>query len=261
MPDLPLIVLAGPSALDTGALAAVEVITITDPAGYGARLADLRPALIVVDGREPGWRPWAVTPRASAATRRIPVVVLGDSQAIRSAAVQVGASTVLPAGAFAAELPRLLRDLARPADQTVRAALDDACAEPLPPEAAEAIGLFNAGDYYRQHDLFEALWMREQRPIRDLYRAILQVGIAYYHVEHGNPRGALKTLLKAQQWLIPLPDICQGVDVASLRANAAAVRAEIERLGEARFSDFNRSLLQPVRQIGAPPDPDTLPAS
>lgn len=252
MADRPLIVLAGPSALETSDLPA-EVIALTTSAGYGARLADLRPALIVVDGREPGWQSWAVIPRASAATRRIPVVVLGDTQGIRSAAVQAGASTVLAADDLAAALPDLLHDLARPTDAFMREMLTDACAEPLPPEAIEAVRRFNAGDYYRQHDLFEALWMNEDRPIRDLYRAILQVGIAYYHIDRGNPRGALKMLLKAQQWLIPLPDTCQGIDVADLRANAAAVRAEIERLGEARFSDFDRALLKPVRW-SEPPD-------
>jgi CheY-like chemotaxis protein len=250
---MPLIVLAGPSSLDVAAMNA-EVVHLTESSGYGARLADLRPALIVVDGREPGWQSWAVTPRASAATRRIPVVVLGEARAIRSAAVQVGASTVLPAEELATALPRLLRELARPADAEVRAALSEACAEPLPADAAEAVRLFNAGEYYAQHDLFEALWMNEERPIRDLYRAILQVGIAYYHVERGNGRGALKMLLKAQQWLMPLPDVCQGVDVVDLRASAAAVRAEIERLGADDLSGFDRSLLRPVRRTDAPPD-------
>lgn len=253
MPDRPLIVLAGPSAFDAAALDA-EVIALTASSGYGAQLADLRPALIVVDGREPGWQTWAVTPRASAATRRIPVVVLGDTQPIRSAAVQAGASAVIAAGKLAAALPDLLRDLARPDDEVIRESLTGACAEPLPPEAIEAVQLFNAGDYYRQHDLFEALWMREDRPIRDLYRAILQVGIAYYHIEHGNARGALKMLLKSQQWLIPLPDVCQGIDVANLRANAAAVRAELDRLGEAHIDEFDRSLLKPVRWAGPPLD-------
>jgi hypothetical protein len=53
---------------------------------------------------------------------------------------------------------------------------------------------------------------------------------------------------------MPLPDVCQGVDVADLRASAAAVRAEVERLGADDLSAFDRSLLRPVRQTQAPPD-------
>lgn len=249
MTERPVVVLAGPSALEVPALNA-EIVRWTDPVGYVARLADLRPALIVVDARSEGWQSWAVTPRASTATRRIPVIVLAADEAARAEAVQAGASAVIAPAELAAALPGLLRDLARPADDALRAELADDCARPLPPEAAEAIRRFNAGDYYRQHDLFEALWMDEERPIRDLYRAILQVGIAYYHINGGNPRGALKMLLKCQQWLNPLPDVCQGVDVAQLRADAAAVRAELERLGEAGFGQFDRSLLKPVRWNG-----------
>ncbi|MBL8148092.1 MAG: DUF309 domain-containing protein [Anaerolineae bacterium] len=249
MTERPVVVLAGPSPLDAQTLDA-KVTHWTDAAGYVARLADLRPALIVVDARAEGWETWAVTPRASTATRRIPVVVLAEGEVARRAAFQAGASAVIAPGELAAALPGLLHDLARPADATLRAELAGDCAKPLPPEAAEAIRRFNAGDYYRQHDLFEALWMDEERPIRDLYRAILQVGIAYYHINGSNPRGALKMLLKCQQWLMPLPDVCQGVDVAQLRADAAAVRAELERLGEADFGQFDRSLLKPVRWKG-----------
>ncbi|MFN8377682.1 MAG: DUF309 domain-containing protein [Anaerolineae bacterium] len=249
MAEHPLVVLAGPSLLDPAALDA-RVVHWTDATGYVARLADLRPALIVVDSRAEGWKSWAVTPRASTATRRIPVIVLAEDEPSRREADQAGASAVIAPGELAASLPALLRDLARPADDLLRAELADDCAQPLPPEAAEAIRRFNAGDYYRQHDLFEALWMEEERPIRDLYRAILQVGIAYYHIVGSNPRGALKMLLKSQQWLMPLPDVCQGVDVAQLRADAAAVRAELERLGEDHFDQFDRSLLRPVRWNG-----------
>lgn len=247
--DHPLVVLAGPSAIKDAELPA-GFVHWTGATGFVARLADLRPALIVVDARSEGWVWWAVTPRASTATRRIPVVVLAADDDARGEAALAGASAVIVPDELSEALPGLLHDLARPADDALRAELADACAEPLPPDAIEALRRFNAGDYYRQHDLFEALWMAEERPIRDLYRAILQVGIAYHHIVGGNPRGALKMLLKSQQWLMPLPAVCQGVDVAQLRADAAAVRAELERLGEAGFSQFDYSLLKPVRWKG-----------
>lgn len=253
MADQPRVVLAGPPALDLSRLG-VEIVRLTDPAGYVARLADLRPALILVDAREPGWQTWAVTPRASNATRRIPVVVLAEDDAARAEAERAGASAVISPGELAAALPGLLRELARPDDVLVRETLADACAGPPPPEAVEAVRRFNRGEFYRQHDLFEALWVAEDQPIRTLYQAVLQVGIAYHHIAGGNPRGALKMLLRAQQWLSPLPDVCRGIDIARLRADAAAVRAELERLGEADFGQFDRALLRPVRWAIAPPD-------
>ncbi len=103
-------------------------------------------------------------------------------------------------------------------------ALNDQCADPLPPQAREAIDLFNMGAYYKQHDLLEALWRAEEGPVRDLYRAILQVGIACYQVTRNNRRGALKMLQRSLRWLSHLPDVCRGVDVARLRADALRLR-------------------------------------
>jgi predicted metal-dependent hydrolase len=106
---------------------------------------------------------------------------------------------------------------------------------------------FNAGEYYAQHDLLEAQWMAEIRPIRDLYRAILQVGVAYYHITRGNYRGAHKMLLRSVQWLAILPDVCQGVDIRQLREDSAQVRAALETLPEG--ASFDITFLRPVRLV------------
>jgi len=88
--------------------------------------------------------------------------------------------------------------------------------------------------------------MNEAGPIRDLYRAILQVGIAYYQIERGNYRGALKLLLRVQQWLAPLPDRCRGVNVARLHQDVRAVHDALVELGPERLDELDRSLLQPL---------------
>lgn len=123
----------------------------------------------------------------------------------------------------------------------------DPCAEPLPARALEAIRLFNAGEYYRQHDLLEALWREEPRPIRNLYQGILQVGVAYYQALQGNRRGALKMLRRSARWLDGLPAVCQGVDVAALRADVARVQAALLALRDDEMAAFDRALLGGVR--------------
>ncbi|MBW4437649.1 MAG: DUF309 domain-containing protein [Pleurocapsa minor GSE-CHR-MK-17-07R] len=124
----------------------------------------------------------------------------------------------------------------------------DACSEPLPPRAQEAISLFNSGEYYLQHDLLEALWRDEPRRIRDLYQGILQVGVAYYQATRGNRRGAVKMLLRAERWLADLPDVCQTVDVAALRADAARVKAALLALRDDEMDAFDTALFQPVKR-------------
>ncbi|MEO8392926.1 MAG: DUF309 domain-containing protein [Chloroflexota bacterium] len=224
----------------------VEAAHYADRTGYVAHLADDRAALILVDGADTDWHFWTVTPKISPATRRIPVVLVTDDADQRYEALRSGANMVIRRGDLIDELPVLLTELARVPDPASLAELDRQCDEPLPPGAVEAVHKFNAGLYHEQHDEFEALWMREPGPVRQLYQGVLQVGIAYYQITRGNGRGALKMLLRTVQWLAPLPDVCQGINVAQLRADAAAVRAELERVGVDGIANFDKSLLKPV---------------
>ncbi|NOG48963.1 MAG: DUF309 domain-containing protein [Chloroflexi bacterium] len=48
-----------------------------------------------------------------------------------------------------------------------RARMDRDCGCALPAQALEAIALFNAGEYYKQHDILEALWMATESPVRE----------------------------------------------------------------------------------------------
>ncbi|MCC6616572.1 MAG: DUF309 domain-containing protein [Anaerolineae bacterium] len=230
--------------------AGYTVLAQPEIGSYVTRLADERAALILADGDSAEWIFWTATPKASPATRRIPIVLVSSDAERRANATVNGADLALAPDGLLEQLPTLLEDVARMLTPAQVEALDCQCQEPMPPEGLESIALFNAGEYYKQHDQFEAMWMAETGPVRDLYRAILQVGIAYYQIKRGNHRGALKMLLRSIQWLAMLPDVCRGVDVAQLRADAAAVRAELERVGAQGMDQFDRSLLTGVKMAG-----------
>ncbi len=228
-----------------------QLLVFDDPTRYIARLTAARPALIIVDGGAAEWRFWTTTPKTSPATRRIPIVLLTADAAQHAAGLRAGADLVLSPDALRSELPTLLTDVARVPDAAYLEQLDCECAQALPPRAREGVARFNAGEYYQQHDLFEAQWVETEGPVRDLYRAILQVGVAYYQIERGNLRGALKMLQRSVQWLAVLPDTCQGVDVAKLRADSTQVRAELERRQAAGLGldGFDKTLIQGVRLV------------
>ncbi|MBZ0296042.1 MAG: DUF309 domain-containing protein [Anaerolineae bacterium] len=215
-------------------------------AGYVSWLADQLVVLILVDGTEAQWREYTATPKSNPATRRIPIFVVAPPDQ-HEAGLLAGADLVLTPDELVQEAANLARAYARVMDAEAMALLDCQCQEPLPPQAVEGMAKFNAGEYYRQHDLFEALWMQIEGPVRDLYRAILQVGVAYYQIERGNHRGALKMLLRSVQWLALLPDVCQGVDVKRLKEDSYRVRAALEALDPADIDHFDHSLLKPVR--------------
>jgi hypothetical protein len=221
---------------------------------YIARLADDGAALILVDGsgggEGAGWRFWTTTPKTSPATRRIPILLIHQDESpnapLNVEGLMAGADLVLSADALMRGLDDYLRDFARVQDAAAATQLARECHETLPPLAREGVEKFNAREFYRQHDLFEALWVQTETPVRDLYRAILQVGVAYYQITRGNARGAQKMLLRSVQWLALLPDECQGIDVAQLKSDAHAVRTALDRLGEARIHEFDQALLKPL---------------
>jgi hypothetical protein len=217
-----------------------------EQAGFVTWLAGEHAALIVVDGEEPEWRWWVATPKTSPATRRIPVVLVTDDPAQAEAARLAGADFVIGPGEVEASLPEVLKRHARVQTEGEARQMEAGCGEPLPPQAREAIELFNQGAYYRQHDLFEALWMAEEKPIRNLYQAILQVGIAYFQVERGNLRGAYKMALRSLQWLNVLPDVCQGVDVGDLRENTLRLLEWLEGADPDGRGEF---VFSPVRLV------------
>jgi predicted metal-dependent hydrolase len=217
--------------------------------GYVARLTDDHAAIILVDGDGVDWKFWTTTSKVSPATRRIPVLVISGDVNRRADAIIAGADLTLAPDEITGQLPALVRDNARILDAEFIEHLDCECDKPLPPLARQGVEKFNAGEYYPQHDLFEELWMKTETPVRNLYQAILQVGIAYYQITRGNHRGAHKMLLRSVQWLSMLPDVCQGVNIQKLREDSYRVRAELERMQPEDIGQFDRSLLKSVERV------------
>lgn len=204
-------------------------------------------ALAFVDGAHEDWRSALLAAKNNAATRRIPVCFASDNRGQRAESIDCGANLALSWGDLAGRIDQIISEMARIPDPALLARLECECAQPLPELAVEGARQFNSGEYYRQHDLFEAQWVKTAGPVRDLYRAILQIGVAYYQIERGNYRGALKMLQRSVQWLHLLPDSCQGVDVEQLRRDSFAVRAELQRLGPEGLDDLDRRLLKKLK--------------
>ena len=222
-------------------------IALDDAVAFLPALIDNRAALALLDSAHPAAMQLILAAKTSAATRRVPIVFVSDDPANRASAISAGAERAIAWAELESQLQAILKELMRAPSPETLAKLDCECAETLPPLAVQGAEAFNRGEFYRQHDLFEELWVATDGPVRDLYRAILQVGVAYYQVERGNFRGALKMLQRSVQWLHHLPDSCQGIDVAAMRRDSYAVRAELQRLGAGRLDEFDRDLLKPLR--------------
>ena len=120
------------------------------------------------------------------------------------------------------------------------------CQDELPASVQEGLCLFNAGEYFQAHEVLENVWRGEPRPIRELYRGILQVAVAYYHLGRGNLTGARKMFRRSQVWLRAFPDMCQGINLAQFRHDFEVVQAWVERFSPDQMFEFDQSLLKPI---------------
>ncbi len=85
------------------------------------------------------------------------------------------------------------------------------------PRLAEAVALFNRGEWYACHDGFEALWHETAGPMRPVLQGILQLAVAQLHLQRGNRRGALVLTGEGLGRLCRCPDAALGLDLADLR--------------------------------------------
>jgi predicted metal-dependent hydrolase len=86
---------------------------------------------------------------------------------------------------------------------------------------AKGIQQFNRHAFFRCHDSIEAVWVEEKSDARFLYQGLLQVGVAFYHVQRGNLRGAAKMMARGKGKLLPFLPVCQGIDVQGLMEQMA----------------------------------------
>ncbi len=121
------------------------------------------------------------------------------------------------------------------------------------PRFAEAVRLFNAGEWYACHDGFEELWHETLGPERAVLQGILQVAVAHLHLERGNRHGATVLLGEGLGRLRPYGTTALGLDLVSLTTAVAARLRALQQQGDPAAEPLPR--LEPVP--GAP-DPRAL---
>ena len=109
--------------------------------------------------------------------------------------------------------------------------------------------MFNAGEFFEQHEVLEELWRAEKGPIRELYHGILQIGVGFHHLQRGNYHGAVTLLDRGLARLGRVAPDAMGVDVGALVVAASAGRDRIVELGPNRLDQFDRSRIPKVQWL------------
>ena len=220
------------------ACGALPVVTET-PGAFVAAVDLYFPVVAFVDLATPGDWPAAIQRcKLRPHTRAIPIFAFGShvDAATLQAARRAGADHAWARSRFMDELPAVVERCVHPP-----VAYPDGWDAPLSELARQGIAEFNRGEYFEQHELLEATWLAESRPVREMYQGILQVGVAFLQIERNNWPGALKLLRRGLPRLRTLPPICQGIDIAAFRAAAEAIHIEITALGPERLGEFDQT--------------------
>ncbi len=120
------------------------------------------------------------------------------------------------------------------------------CNGVLHEKAIEGLKLFNEGKFFEAHEELETAWRDETGEIRNLYKGILQVAVAYLHITRENYEGAVKVYGRSLKWLKDWPDVCRGIQVKKFREDAEVVIRELEKLGKENIGRFNKSLFKQI---------------
>lgn len=137
-------------------------------------------------------------------------------------------------------MPGVQRVIPEPAlDAEERAAFERGVAE------------FNAGLFFECHDTLEELWSGLRGPWRDFFQGLIQVAVAFYHLDSGNLGGAQSMLDRALRRFEGYPARYYGFDLEGHRRELERWRSEIQ----ADDHDGLRGLPPPRWRVGAPAPP------
>jgi hypothetical protein len=220
-----------------------QTIEATDESRLTQALFKL-PVLVLVDLFSRSFD-WAALLALVQRSKVGPVPVLGFGPhvdlVLREQALAAGCVAVVGRGAVVG--PQLAQLV-----EKHRARSNQADCLPAPPELLrQGIDLFNAGEYFEAHEVIEAAWNAEPGPVRVMFQGVLQIGVACYHIQGRNWRGAMKVLERGEAKLRPFIPTCMGLDLARLLVDAHLLRGELLRLGPEWQGEFDAALFPTIR--------------
>jgi predicted metal-dependent hydrolase len=94
----------------------------------------------------------------------------------------------------------------------------------------EGIDLFNRGEYFDAHEVWEELWVDCPAAERRFVQALIQAAVAVYHFQRNNVTGAARLFRSGKRYMEPYRPVHRGLDVdefwRQLEAHLAPVLTE-----------------------------------
>lgn len=90
-----------------------------------------------------------------------------------------------------------------------------------PSEYVAGIELFNRGEFWEAHEVWEDLWIREETEIKPFYQGLIQLAGAFHHFGHTNWGGMKSLLAEGIDKVAAFAPFAQGIDVDALLTELA----------------------------------------
>ena len=81
------------------------------------------------------------------------------------------------------------------------------------PRYLAGVVLFNRGDYFDAHEVWEGLWLDCPPADRRFYQSLIQAAVALYHWGRGNHPGARRLFHSGRAYMAPYRPAHRGLDV------------------------------------------------
>lgn len=129
------------------------------------------------------------------------------------------------------------------------------------PRYLAGIVLFNRGDFFEAHEVWESLWMETFTPEKKFYQGLIQAAVGLLHFCNGNVAGAAKLYRSSRDYMLRYGSPFLGLDQTDFWGQMDRCFAELmEQPTPQRGVTIREELiptmnLSPVPEVWPEPEP------
>jgi predicted metal-dependent hydrolase len=128
---------------------------------------------------------------------------------------------------------------------------------PMPdydPRYLAGIQLFNEGDFFEAHEVWEDAWMNSTGDLKRYYQGLIQAAVGLCHFCNGNLSGALKLYHSSRDKMRELTSPYLGLDLPKFWQDMETCYRELLQHDPTKPPPTPQDDLLPVISIDPPPD-------
>jgi predicted metal-dependent hydrolase len=125
---------------------------------------------------------------------------------------------------------------------------------PYDPRYLAGIALFNRGDFFEAHEVWESLWMETFSPEKQFYQGLIQAAVGLCHFCNGNLRGAAKLYRSSRDYMWRYGTPFLGLDQEAFWGQMERCFAEVLASADPPRGVEIREELIPTIALDPPPD-------